>query len=89
MPHEYDNHLNNNLRFVRQSIVSYNTDTEQNINHVLSTIRAAKRKEKVTAELLLHSDQGFQYTSPGYFKLTKEYKFTTSIQNAKTLITML
>ena len=47
------------------SIVSYKTGTEQNINPVLSIIRAAKRKEKVTAELLLHSDQGLQYTSPG------------------------
>lgn len=38
------------------SIVAYKTGTEQNINLVLSTIRAAKRKEKVTAELQLHSD---------------------------------
>ena len=61
------------------SIVSYKTGTEQNINLVLSTIRAAKRKEKVTAELQLHSDQGFQYTSHGYFKLTKEYNITPSM----------
>ena len=33
------------------SIVAYKTGTEQNINLVLSTIRAAKKKEKVTAEL--------------------------------------
>lgn len=39
------------------SIVAYKTVTEQNINLVLSTIKAAKRKEKVTAELQLHSDQ--------------------------------
>ena len=38
------------------SIVAYKTGTEQNVNLVLSTIRAAKRKEKVTAELQLHSD---------------------------------
>ena len=38
------------------SIVAYKTDTEQNINLILSTIRAAKEKEKVTAELQLHSD---------------------------------
>ena len=50
------------------SIVAYKTGTEQNINLVLSTIREAKRKEKVTAELQLHSDQGFQYTSHAYFK---------------------
>ena len=61
------------------SIVAYKTGTEQNINLVLSTIRAAKRKEKVTAELQLHSDQGFQYTSPAYFNLTKSYGIMPSM----------
>ena len=61
------------------SIVAFKTGTEQNINLVLSTIRAAKRKEKVTAELQLHSDQGFQYTSHGYFKLTQSYGITPSM----------
>ena len=61
------------------SIVAYKTGTEQNINLVLSTIRAAKRKENVTAELQLHSDQGFQYTSHQYFKLTKSYGITPSM----------
>ena len=61
------------------SIVAYKTGTEQNINLVLSTIRAAKRKEKVTAEVQLHSDQGFQYTSQAYFNLTKSYGITPSM----------
>ena len=61
------------------SIVAYKTGTEQNINLVLSTIRAAKIKEKVTAELQLHSDQGFQYTSQAYFNLTKSYGITPSM----------
>ena len=61
------------------SIVAYKTGTEQNINLVLSTIRAAKKKEKVTAELQLHSDQGFQYTSQAYFKLTQSYGITPSM----------
>ena len=61
------------------SIVSYKTSTEQNINLVLSTIRAAKKKEKVTAELQLHSDQGFQYTSQAYFKLIQSYSITPSM----------
>lgn len=61
------------------SIVAYKTGTEQNVNLVLSTIKAAKRKEKVTAELQLHSDQGFQYTSHGYFKLTQSYGITPSM----------
>ena len=63
------------------SIVAYKTGTEQNINLVLSTIRAAKRKEKVTAELQLHSDQGFQYTSQAYFKLTQSYHIAPSMSS--------
>ena len=58
------------------SIVAYKTGTQQTIQLVLSTVRAAKKKEKVTAELQLHSDQGFQYTSQAYFKLTQEYGIT-------------
>ena len=61
------------------SIVAYKTGTEQNINLVLNTIREAKKKEKVTAELQLHSDQGFQYTSHRYFKLTQSYNITPSM----------
>ena len=61
------------------SIVAYKTGTEQNVNLVLSTIRAAKKKEKITAELQLHSDQGFQYTSHPYFKLTQSYGITPSM----------
>ena len=45
------------------SIVAYKMGTEQNIQLVLNTVKEAKCKEKVTAELHLHSDQGFQYTS--------------------------
>ena len=61
------------------SIVAYKTGTEQNVNLVLSTIREAKKKEKVTTELQLHSDQGFQYTSTAYFKLTQSYGITPSM----------
>ena len=74
-----------NLSVIRDlfdnSIVAYKTGTEQNVNLVLSTIRAARRKEKVTAELQLHSDQGFQYTSQGYFKLTQSYNITPSMSS--------
>ncbi len=61
------------------SIIAYKTGTKQDVNLVLNTIKAAKRKEKVTAELQLHSDQGFQYTSQGYFKLTKSYGIIPSM----------
>ena len=61
------------------SIISNQTGTQQSIQLVLNTIRQAKKKEKVTAELQLHRDQGFQYTSQGYFKLTQEYGITPSM----------
>lgn len=63
------------------SIVAYKTATKQTVTLVLDTIRLAMKREKkrVAAELHLHSDQGFQYTSQAYFDLTKEYGITPSM----------
>ena len=58
------------------SIVAYKTSTTQNVQLVLETIKAAKKKEKVTGELQLHSDQGFQYTSNPYFRLYPKFCVT-------------
>ena len=65
------------------SIVAYKTASRQTVNLVLDTIRLAMKKEKkrVAAELQLHSDQGFQYTSPGYFNLTQSYGITPSMSS--------
>ena len=61
------------------SIVAYKTASHQTVNLVLDTIRLGMKKEKVAAELQLHSDQGFQYTSQAYFKLTQSYGITPSM----------
>ena len=63
------------------SIVAYKTGTQQTVNLVLDTIRLAMKREKkkVAAELQLHSDQGFQYTSQAYFNLTQEYGIIPSM----------
>lgn len=63
------------------SIVAYKTGTQQTVNLVLDTICLAMKREKkrVAAELQLHSDQGFQYTSQAYFKLTQSYGITPSM----------
>jgi len=63
------------------SIVAYKTAAQQTVNLVLDTIRLAMKKEKkrVAAELQLHSDQDFQYTSQAYFKLTQSYGITPSM----------
>ena len=65
------------------SIVAHKTATQQTVNLVLDTIRLAMKKEKkrVAAELQLHSDQGFQYTSQAYFKLTQSYGITPSMSS--------
>ena len=63
------------------SIVAYKTASQQTINLVLDTIRLAMKREKkkIAEELQLHSDQGFQYTSHAYFKLTQSYGITPSM----------
>jgi putative transposase len=61
------------------SIVAYRTGTEQTVNLVLQTIKDAMQKERVAAELQLHSDQGFQYTSQAYSSLTQQYGITPSM----------
>ena len=65
------------------SIVAYKTSSRQTVNLVLDTIRLAMKKEKkrVAAELQLHSGQGFQYTSQGYFNLTQSYGITPSMSS--------
>ena len=65
------------------SIVAYKTASRQTVNLVLDTIRLAMKteKKKVAAELQLHSDQGFQYTSQAYFKLTQSYGITPSMSS--------
>ena len=65
------------------SIVAYKTASRQTVSLVLDTIRLAMKKEKkrVAVELQLHSDQGFQYTSPGYFNLTQSYGITPSMSS--------
>jgi putative transposase len=46
---------------------------------VLNTLKQAKQNEKVTDGLILHSDQGHQYTSQAYFVLMREYPITPSM----------
>ena len=61
------------------SIVAYQMSKDMTVKLVLDTIKKAMKKENVTAELQLHSDQGFQYTSHAYYKLTKEYSIFPSM----------
>ena len=58
-------------------VVAYKVGNTNDNNLVYETLKAAKRE--VTAELQLHSDQGFQYTSQAYFNLTQSYGITPSM----------
>lgn len=63
-------------------IVAYDMATVQDNALVYRTVK--KAKEKVADELILHSDQGFQYTSHGYMKLSQEYSILPSMSRAGT-----
>ena len=58
---------------------------EITMNATMNTLTAtasiiqAEQQKRVAAELQLHSDQGFQYTSTAYFKLTQSYGITPSM----------
>lgn len=54
-----------------RSIVSYQLSSSPNTELVLETLQEAYRIEKVADRLILHSDQGAQYTSNTYFRLTQ------------------
>jgi putative transposase len=60
-------------------IVAHTFGRENTIALVQLTLRQAKQKEKVTDGLILHSDQGHQYSSQPYFVLTNEYNITPSM----------
>jgi len=47
-------------------------------------MKVEKAKKEVANGLILHSGQGFQYTSYGYMKLTKEYGILPSMSRVGT-----
>jgi len=60
-------------------IVAHAFDLSNSIALVTQTLKRAQQKEKVTDGLVLHSDQGTQYTSQPYHVLTNEYNITPSM----------
>lgn len=63
-------------------IVAYDMGTVQDNALIYRTVQKAKKE--VTDGLILHSDQGFQYTSHGYLNLTKQYGILPSMSRAGT-----
>jgi transposase InsO family protein len=60
-------------------IVSHVLHDRNSIALVTRTLQQAKENEKVTDGLVLHSDQGMQYTSQAYHVLTTQYHITPSM----------
>lgn len=64
-------------------VVAYKYSTRQDLKLVSDTLRAAVKATSVQ-ETILHSDQGFQYTSRLYNQLTKTYGITPSMSRKAT-----
>lgn len=60
-------------------IVSFAMKQANTVDLVLQTLRNAVVNEKVTDGLILHSDQGHQYSSHAYYVLTSEYSISPSM----------
>lgn len=60
-------------------IVAYRLGKQNSVGLVTRMLEEAKAREKVLDGLILHSDQGFQYSSPRYQCLTQDYRITPSM----------
>lgn len=64
-----------------KTIVAYRYAQQMPAKLVIDTIREAVRKAKPTKELILHSDNGFQYASIPYFHVTYANGITPSMSS--------
>ena len=61
-------------------IVAHQLGKHNSVRLVTNTLKAGQStKKRSLMDLLLHSDQGHQYTSQAYFVLTTEYNITPSM----------
>lgn len=60
-------------------IVAHRLGMQNSVGLVTRMLEEAKAREQIQEGLILHSDQGFQYSSPRYRYLTGEYRITPSM----------
>jgi transposase InsO family protein len=60
-------------------IIAHFLTKNNSMELVTRTLKLAKQKEMVADGLVLHSDQGYQYSSQAYFILTQAYNITPSM----------
>lgn len=66
------------------SVISFATGTDQTVQLVLRTVKAAVASIRSSSGLILHSDQGTQYTSDSYYKELKRSDITPSMSSPGT-----
>lgn len=60
-------------------VLGYRIAAQMTASLVTDTVRDVLQKEKVADGLVLHSDQGAQYTAQTYYDLSQAYHFTPSM----------
>ena len=60
-------------------IVAHQFSLRNSIQLVTNTLKQARQHEPLTRPLILHSDQGFQYSSHLYFALTRQHQILPSM----------
>lgn len=57
-----------------KDIVGYKYATQMSASLIIETVHAAEKVAKPTEELILYSDNGFQYTSLPYYNVAGVHK---------------
>lgn len=79
-------YLSTILDLYDRKIVAYKISNKNDINIVLDTLNEAIKNRKDVKGLILHSDQGYQYTSFQYQKICESNGITISMSRKGTLI---
>ncbi len=69
------------LDLCEKVVLAWKIGADMSSSLVTDTIREALKREKVTDGLVLHSDQGSQYTSQVYFDMTQSYHISPSMSS--------
>ena len=69
-----------------RKVISYNISKDMNIRLVIDTLNEAIKKRKNVKGLIIHSDQGFQYTSYQYKKVCESNGINISMSRKGTPI---
>jgi putative transposase len=72
-------YLSSIMDLYNNEIIAYRIGHSQDVSLVLKTLEDALKVVREVTDVILHSDQGSQYTSYAFQKLAKENGITTSM----------